>query len=385
MTDARIPLTRPFTAGNELAYMAQVLASGHLAGAGPFTRKCEAVLESELGVPRVLLTSSGTHALEMAALLLNVGAGDEVIAPSFTFVTTVNAFVLRGARPTFVDIRPDTLNIDETQLERHISPRTKAILVTHYAGVSCEMDPILEIAARHGVAVVEDNAHGLFGGYNGKPLGSMGTLATLSFHESKNFTCGEGGALIINDEQYAERAEILREKGTDRARFLRGEVDKYRWVDLGSSYLMADVVAALLYAQLEARDRIQEGRRRAWRLYVDRLSDWARAGHIRLPTAPANCDPAYHLFYLVMPSRDQRRALSTHLAERNIYSTFHFLPLHHSPMGRRVAARPSDCPISESVADGLLRLPFFAQLRDDQIARVVNAVAEFDIRRELTA
>ena len=376
MTESKIPLTRPLMTGNEITYLAQALASGHIAGAGPFTKKCEAYLESELGVRRVLMTSSGTHALDMAALLL-VEAGDEVIVTSFTFVSTVNAFVLRGARPVFVDIRPDTLNIDHTQVERHISPRTKVIVVMHYAGISCEMDPILDVAARHGIAVVEDNAHGLFGSYTGRPLGSIGALAALSFHETKNFTCGEGGALIINDERYLARAEIIREKGTDRARFLRREVDKYRWVDVGSSYLMSDMQAAFLYAQFEARDRIQDERRRVWRHYLEHLPNWAKERQIGLPTVPANCHPAYHLFYLLMPSYDQRQALTAHLAKRRIYSTFHFLALHRSPMGLRLTCGQSSCPVSEAASDRLLRIPFFPQLRDHDLDRILVALDAF--------
>ncbi|MCI0644324.1 MAG: dTDP-4-amino-4,6-dideoxygalactose transaminase, partial [Chloroflexi bacterium] len=261
MSEYKIPFNKPFVAGDEFRYMAQAMERGHISGDGYFSKQCHGLLEESLGVRRALLTTSCTHALEMAALLLDIRPGDEVIIPSFTFVSAANAFVLRGARPVFADIRPDTLNIDESQLEGLITPRTKAIVVMHYGGVGCEMDAIMEIAGRHGVAVVEDNAHGLFGKYRGRYLGTFGCLATLSFHETKNFSCGEGGALLINDAALVERAEIIREKGTDRSRFFRGQVDKYTWVDVGSSYLSSDLLAAFLYAQLEAREEIQARRR----------------------------------------------------------------------------------------------------------------------------
>ncbi|MCI0562151.1 MAG: dTDP-4-amino-4,6-dideoxygalactose transaminase, partial [Nitrososphaera sp.] len=266
--------------------------------------------------------TSCTHALEMAALLLDIRPGDEVIIPSFTFVSAANAFVLRGARPVFADIRPDTLNIDESQLEGLITPRTKAIVVMHYGGVGCEMDAIMEIAGRHGVAVVEDNAHGLFGKYRGRYLGTFGCLATLSFHETKNFSCGEGGALLINDAALVERAEIIREKGTDRSRFFRGQVDKYTWVDVGSSYLSSDLLAAFLYAQLEAREEIQARRRRIWHGYYEQLQEWAAANEVGLPWVPAHCEQSYHLFYLLMPSPEARQALIAHLKERGFWRCF---------------------------------------------------------------
>src|SRR5712691_333222 len=270
-----IPFNRPSLVGKELGYIADAIIRGQASGDGAYTRKCQVLLERALNGPRVFLTTSCTDALEMTALLLDFQPGDEVIVPSFTFVSTVNAFVLRGARPVFVDIRPDTLNLDEKQLDRLITPRTKAIVPVHYAGIACEMDTIVEIAARAGVAIVEDNAHGLFGKYRHRYLGTIGGLATQSFHETKNFTCGEGGALLINDPRYLERAEIIREKGTDRSRFFRGQVDKYTWVDIGSSYLPSDISAAYLYAQLEARERIQQKRRRVWEFYDEHLKDWA--------------------------------------------------------------------------------------------------------------
>ncbi len=373
----RIPFNRASFEGMEHAYVAQAVANGHISGDGPFTRRCHELLQEELGVGKVLLTTSCTHALEMAALLLDIKPGDEVIVPSFTFVSTVNAFVLRGARPVFIDIRPDTLNVDESQIERLLTPRTKALVPVHYAGVGCEMESIMKAAERHGVAVVEDNAHGLFGRYKGKFLGTFGCLATQSFHETKNLTCGEGGALLINEESLAERAEILREKGTNRSRFFRGQVDKYTWVDIGSSYLPSDILAGFLYAQLEAREQIQRKRRRVWEYYHKHMHDWIGEHDVRLPVVPAHCEQPYHMFYLLLPSLDIRQALIAHLKSQNILAVFHYLPLHLSDMGRRYGGKQGDCPITEDVSDRLLRLPFYNSLTDDDQACVVGAVREF--------
>jgi dTDP-4-amino-4,6-dideoxygalactose transaminase len=372
-----IPFNRPGVAGNEFRYIAEALAQGHISGGGPFAARCQALLEQELGVPRVLLTTSCTHALELAALLLDVREGDEVIVPAFTFVSTVTAFVLRGARPRFVDVRPDTLNLDESRLERAITPRTRVILPVHYAGVGCEMDVILEVASRHRIAVVEDNAHGLFGRYKDKPLGTFGCLAAQSFHETKNINCGEGGALLINEPGLAERAEIIREKGTNRSRFFRGLVDKYTWVDLGSSYVPSDILAAYLYAQLEARERIQAARRRIWEYYDRHLREWAAERGVGLPTVPAHCEQAYHMFYLLLPSLEERQALIAHLRQHGIMAVFHYQPLHLSEMGRRLGGREGDCPVTESISDRLLRLPFYNELTEPDQARVVEAVAKF--------
>ena len=348
-----------------------------LSGDGAITKKCHALLEQILEVPKVLLTTSCTHALEMAALLLNIKPGDEVIVPSFTFVSTVNAFMLRGASPVFIDIRPDTLNLDEAILEQLITPRTKAIVPVHYAGVGCEMDAILEIAGRYGIPVVEDNAHGLFAKYKGKYLGTFGCMATQSFHETKNFTCGEGGALLIDDPEYIERAEIIREKGTNRSRFYRGQVDKYTWVDIGSSYLPSGILAAFLYAQLEAREQIQAKRRQIWDYYYAHLQDWAQEHGIRLPIVPDHCDQAYHMFYLLMPSLEKRQALIAHLKEQGIFSVFHYLPLHLSHMGQQFGGKEGDCPVTESVSDRLLRLPFYNDLTSSDQARVVASIKDF--------
>ena len=376
----RIPFNRPFFSGKEFDFIQEAIANWQLSGDGAFTKKCHALLEKELGIPKALLTTSCTHALEMAALLLDVKPGDEVIVPSFSFPSTVNAFVLRGARPVFIDIRRDTLNLDETKLESLVTRCTKAIVVVHYAGVGCEMDAILQVAGGHGIAVVEDNAHGLFGRYKGNYLGTLGCLATQSFHETKNFTCGEGGALLINDSRYIERAEILREKGTNRSRFFRGEVDKYTWVDIGSSYLPSDILAAFLYAQLEAREIIQSKRERIWNCYEEHLRDWAVDYGVQLPSVPSHCEQPFHMFYLLLPSVEARQALITYLNALEINSVFHYLPLHLSSMGRRFGGKSGDCPVTEEVSDRLVRLPFYNDLTEAEQLRVVAALNDFRSR-----
>jgi len=375
--DIKIPFNRYSLIGKEFELISQTIAAGHVMGDGAFSKKCHTLLQEVLGARKALLTTSCTHALEMAALLLNIEPGDEVIVPSFTFVSTVNAFVLRGAKPVFVDVRPDTLNMDETKLEALITARTKAMVPVHYAGVGCEMDAILAMAKQHGIAVVEDNAHGLFGKYKGKMLGTFGALATQSFHETKNCTCGEGGALLINDPSYIERAEIIREKGTNRSRFFRGQVDKYTWVDIGSSYLMSDVLAAFLYAQLEQWESIQHKRRHIWEYYDRHLSAWAGQHGVRLPVVPEHCQQAYHMFYLLLPSLQVRTALIDHLKRRGILSVFHYLPLHLSDMGRRFGGKPGDCPVTERVSDCLLRLPFYNAISDENLEQVVEAIRQF--------
>lgn len=378
MTKYAIPFNKACFEGNEQVYMAQAVANGHISGDGPYTKRAHTLLEEALAVRKALLTTSCTHALEMAALLLDIQPGDEVIVPSFTFVSTINAFVLRGAWPVFVDIRPDTLNLDERQLERLITPRTRAILPVHYAGVGCEMDAIIAIANRHGIAVVEDNAHGLFGRYKGKYLGTFGSMATQSFHETKNFTCGEGGALLINDPRYVERAEIIREKGTNRSRFFRGQVDKYTWVDVGSSYLASDLLAAFLYAQLEARDKIQAKRQRVWERYNTHLMEWATEHNVRLPIIPPHCEQSYHMFYLLMPSLEARSALIALLKAHGILSVFHYLPLNTSDMGQRFDGKPGDCPVTEQVSDRLLRLPFYNDLTEQEQEHMIEVMRAFD-------
>lgn len=373
----RIPFNRPVFDGTEQPYIQHAMASGHMSGDGVFTKQCHELLETALGVPKVLLTTSCTHALEMSALLLDIQPGDEVIVPSFTFVSTVNAFVLRGARPVFADIRSDTLNLEETKIEALITSRTRAILVVHYAGVGCEMDAIMPIADRHHVPVIEDNAHGLFGKYRGKYLGTFGVMATQSFHETKNFTCGEGGAILINDPAYIERAEIIREKGTNRSRFFRGQVDQYTWVDIGSSYLPSEVLAAILYAQLQAREKIQAKRQHLWEYYDQHLQRWADDHGVRRPIVPAHCEQPYHMYYLLLPSLDRRQALIAHLKERGILSVFHYLPLNLSIMGQRFGGKAGDCPVTEKLSDRLLRLPFYNSLTDADLAEVVEAVGSF--------
>jgi len=377
MGQNRIPFNKPCFEGKELVYIAEAIDNGHISGDGQFTRQCHAFFEAELGVKKAFLTTSCTHALEMAAILLGIKAGDEVIVPSFTFVSTVNAFVLHQARPVFIDIREDTLNMDEARLEDLITPRTKAILPVHYAGVGCEMGTILETAKQYNVEVVEDNAHGLLGKYKGKFLGTFGCMSTLSFHETKNFTCGEGGALLINDPRYIERAEVIREKGTNRSRFFRGEVDKYSWIDIGSSYLPSDMLAGFLYAQLEAGKHIQQHRQRVWEYYYARLKEWAKAHGVRLPVIPEHCEHPYHMFYMIMPSYEDRQAFIAHLKSRSILSVFHYLPLHLSEMGVRLGAKKGDCPVTEDISDRLVRLPFYNELTEAEQEIIVEAIFSF--------
>jgi dTDP-4-amino-4,6-dideoxygalactose transaminase len=371
---ARIPFNRPVSVGREAEHVAAAMNSGHLSGDGPFTRRCQDLLEDALGVRRVLLTPSCTHALELAALLLDLQPGDEVILPSFTFVSTANAFVLRGAVPVFADIRQDTLNLDASRLPSLITPRTKAIVPVHYAGVGCDMDAIMAVAGTHGLTVVEDNAHGLFGRYRGRWLGAIAPMAALSFHETKNFQCGEGGALLLQDDARVGRAEILREKGTERSRFFRGQVDKYTWVDVGSSYLLADMLAAYLLAQLEARDHVQKRRSELWTRYADELSLWAAQKGVELPSVPANCDQAFHLFYMLMPSLQARQGLIASLNDAGVSAVFHYLPLHLSGMGQKYGGHPGQCPVAEDVSDRLVRLPLSMGLTDADQCRVIAAV-----------
>jgi dTDP-4-amino-4,6-dideoxygalactose transaminase len=379
--DKAIPFNKLFVNDAGRRYVAEALSSTKHSGDGPFTQRCHALLESVIGAPKVLLSTSCTHALEMAALLLRLQPGDEVIVPSFTFSSTANAFALRGARVVFGDIRRDTLNLDERQLEALITPRTKAIVVIHYAGVGCEMDVLLQIAKRYNLALIEDNAHGLFGKYRGQYLGTFGCLAAQSFHETKNFSCGEGGALIINNPNFIEHAEIIREKGTNRSRFFRGEIDKYSWVDLGSSYLPSDILAALLLSQLEAREEIQARRRRIWQTYYDALKAWADRDGVGLPFVPSYCDQAYHMFYLLLPSLKDRQALISHLRSRGILAVFHYLPLHLSEYGRRWGGKPGEFPVTEDISDRLLRLPFFFSLTDSDQAQVIDSVCSFVLQK----
>jgi len=377
MAEINVDFNRPVLLGNEFEYMRQAVENGHISGDGPFTKKCHSFLESELGVPKALLTTSCTHALEMSAILLDIQPGDEVILPDFTFVSTVNAFVLRGAKPVFLDVRPDTLNLDESKLEAAITVRTKAVIPVHYAGVGCEMDSIVEIARRSNIAVVEDNAHGLFGKYKGKYLGTFGTLASQSFHETKNFTSGEGGALLINDPMLVERAEIIREKGTNRARFFRGQVDKYTWVDIGSSYLPSDILAAFLLAQLEQREKVQLHRKQVWEIYEAGLKDWAAKHDVQLPCIPDHCEQPYHMFYMLLPTLELRQNLISYLREHGVYSVFHYLPLHLSDMGQKFGGKLGDCPVTERISDQLIRLPFHNALTSGEQEQVIDLIHEF--------
>jgi len=372
-----IPFNRSSLQGGEIEYILAAIQSGQVAGDQTFSRKCQQLLENYLGVRRVLVTTSCTHALELAALLLDIKEGDEVVVPSFTFVSTANAFVLRGATPVFCDVREDTLNLDECRLESLLTPRTRAVVPVHYAGVGCEMDTIMDICRARGIAVVEDNAHGLFGKYRNRPLGTFGALAAQSFHETKNITCGEGGALILNDPDHEERAEILREKGTNRARFFRGEVDKYSWVDAGSSYVMSDVLAAFLYGQLEKWEQIQAKRRTIWHRYDESLAGWAEARAIRRPTVPDECEQAYHMYYLVMPSLETRSRFIAHLGEKQIKAVFHYLPLHLSEYARQWGGRVGDCPVAESASDRIVRLPFYTDLSESDQDRIIEAILCF--------
>jgi dTDP-4-amino-4,6-dideoxygalactose transaminase len=375
--EIRIPFNRCVPLGRELACISEALASGQVGGDQRFARRCEKLLQESTGVPRALMTTSCTHALEMAGLLLDLQPGDEVIVPSYTFVSSINAFVLRGARPVFADIRADTLNLDERQLSDLITPRTRAIVPVHYAGIACEMDTIMAIARKHDIAVVEDNAHGLCGHYRNQPLGSFGVLATQSFHETKNFSCGEGGALLINDPALVERAEIIREKGTNRSQFMRGEIDKYSWVDLGSSYVLSDLLGAFLYPQLVEHTRVQGHRRQLWQRYHEELADWASAHGITQPTVPAHCEPAWHLYHLRLPDLQTRERLRLHLRSRGILAITHYVPLHSSPHGRQWCEDPASCPVTNHTADTLLRLPFYNSMSADEQSEVITAVREF--------
>lgn len=371
----KVPFNKPYMTGRELQLIDQAHAKGHLSGDGDFTRQCHAWLETRTGCRKALLTHSCTAALEMAALLLDLEPGDEVIMPSFTFVSTANAFVLRGAVPVFVDIRADTLNIDEALIEAAITPRTKAICVVHYAGVACEMDPIMAIAARHGLRVVEDAAQGVLSSYKGRPLGSIGDLAALSFHETKNVISGEGGALLVNAERYAERAEIIREKGTNRSKFFRGQVDKYTWVDLGSSYLPSEIIAAFLAAQLEDADAITGRRLEVWERYHAWAEPLEQQGLLRRPVVPAHCAHNAHMYYILLPTLDARTRFIGKLKEHGISAVFHYIPLHSSPAGHRFGRASGELAVTNDAADRLVRLPLWAGL-GEQLDAVLAAANE---------
>jgi len=372
-----ITFNRPVVVGRELEYIRAAVDAMHTSGDGEFTRRVAGLLRHELRACEVLLTPSCTDALEMCALLLDLGPRDSFVVPSFAFVSSASAFALRGARPIFVDIRPDTLNLDENALESVLTPDTRALIALHYNGVGCEMDRILGIAAARGIEVVEDNAHGLFAEFRGRPLGTFAPLAALSFHETKNFSCGEGGALVLNDARLVERAEHVRDKGTDRQALFRGQVDKYTWVDLGSSFVLSDILAAFLYAQLEQRERILADREAIWQRYDDALRGKVERHGVRLPTVPEHCRQGYHLYYLLLPDLDTRQALIAHLRSRGIYAVFHYSPLHVSRVGRSYGGRPGQCPVAERVSDTLLRLPFYLDLARADQERVIEEVLRF--------
>ncbi|WP_328989169.1 dTDP-4-amino-4,6-dideoxygalactose transaminase [Kribbella sp. NBC_01245] len=375
-----IPFTKAYLAGDELSYLTESFSGPAVVGDGPYTARASELITKITGGLGSLLTTSCTHALEMTALLLDLEPGDEVIMPSFTFVSTANAYALRGAIPVFVDIRPDTLNLDETQLEAAITDRTKAVVVVHYGGVACAMDEISAIARKHGLAVIEDNAHGFGGSYDGRPLGSLGLMATQSWHGTKNIHCGEGGALIVNDAELLARAEIIREKGTNRSQFFRGQVDKYRWVDIGSSYLPADPLAAFLTAQLERFDEIQAPRLAAWQRYDEALTGWAAANGVSTPTIPAGCVHPAHVYYLVLPSHEHQLGLIAHLKARKITAPFHYVPLHSSPAGERFGrVGPQGCAVTDRVSESLVRLPLFTQLTAEEQARVIDGVLSYPV------
>lgn len=370
-----IPFNKPYLTGNELRNIADAHARGQLSGDGPYTKRCSAWLEEVTGCGKALLTHSCTGALEMAAMLAGIQPGDEIIMPSYTFVSTANAFALRGGVPVFVDIRPDTLNIDERLIEAAITPRTKAIVPVHYAGVGCEMDVIMDVAARHNLLVIEDAAQGIMATYKERALGSIGHLGCLSFHETKNVIAGEGGALLINDPRFVERAEIIREKGTDRSKFFRGEVDKYTWVDLGSSYLPGEIIAAFLHAQMEAAAELTARRLAVWAQYHRHLEELERSGRVRRPVVPPACRHNAHMYYIVLASQDERTALIAGLKQRGVHAVFHYVPLHSAPAGRRYGRAHGSLRHTDELSQRLVRLPMYCTLSSGDVDMICAAVA----------
>jgi dTDP-4-amino-4,6-dideoxygalactose transaminase len=366
MNANNIPFNKPYMTGRELWYIAQAHTNGHLAGDGMFTKKCHAWLEARTGAHKALLTHSCTAALDMAAMLADTQPGDEVIMPSYTFVSTANAFVLRGGIPVFVDIRPDTLNIDETLIEAAITPRTKAIVPVHYAGVACEMDAIMNIAQRHKLLVIEDAAQAVMSAYRGKPLGAIGHLGAYSFHETKNIISGEGGALLVNDDRFAERAEIIREKGTNRSQFFRGQIDKYTWVDIGSSYLPGEVIAAFLWAQMEEAQSITQKRLDIWHRYHEALSPLEDAGKLRRPIIPEGCRHNAHMYYILLESLKKRTEVIAQLKQQGVNAVFHYVPLHSSPAGKKYGRTSGELRHTGNLSDRLLRLPLWVGLDEAQ-------------------
>jgi dTDP-4-amino-4,6-dideoxygalactose transaminase len=373
-----IPFNRPYLTGNEIPFLKEAYKRGQFAGNGVFTQKCQAWIERNMDVKKALLTHSCTAALEMAAILADIQPGDEIIMTSYTFVSTANAFVLRGGVPIFVDIRPDTLNIDEKLIEAVITTRTKAIVLVHYAGVGCEMDSILKIARKHRLCVIEDAAHAVRAKYRGRELGSMGDLGALSFHETKNVTSGEGGALLVNQKEFLNRADIIWQKGTNRKAFEKGLVAKYTWVDIGSSFLPGEIIAAFLWGQLEKIKTIQRKRKQIWKRYHRELKKWAEQQGVVQPFVPEYCEQSYHMYYLLMPSIKARVRFIRYLKEREICAVFHYLPLHLSPYAHRWGGEAGDCPVTESVSDRLVRLPFYTGLTQKDQDRVIQSIQEFE-------
>jgi dTDP-4-amino-4,6-dideoxygalactose transaminase len=376
-TQAHIPFNKPFIVGKELYYIAQAVTYGNIGGDGAFTQRCAQLLEQRFGVHKVLLTPSCTAALEMAAMLCDLKPGDEVIVPSFTFVSTVNAFVRLGATPVFVDIRRDTLNIDDRLVEAAVTPRTRAIFPVHYAGNGCAMDRIMAVAKGYRLRVVEDAAQAVNARFDNQPLGSFGDLGTYSFHETKNYICGEGGALCVNNPDFVERAEIIRDKGTNRKQFLRGQVDKYTWVDVGSSYVPSEICSAFLYAQLEMLDSISQRRQELYHCYHRHLRPLAAEGLLELPHVPENCESNYHLFYILLPTAALRDGLMAHLRQKGILAVFHYIPLHSSPMGKKFGYQESDLPVTEDISRRLLRLPLFYTITEHEQLRVAHEVKSY--------
>ncbi len=374
----KIPFNRADIGKHDIELLSESISAGHISGNGPFTKRAEAQITKTLGNDRTLLTTSCTHALEMSALLLGLKPGDEVIVPAFTFVSTASAFMLYGAKPVFVDVRQDTLNIDLDQAAAAITPRTRAICVVHYGGVACEMDRLTKLAKDHNLILIEDNAHGLFAKYRGKYLGTFGALATQSFHETKNITCGEGGALVINDVSLAERAEILREKGTDRTKFLRGQVDKYTWVDVGSSWVISDLLAAILFGQLCRADEIYRQRMNIWNRYHNELQTWAAKHDVTLPTVPEGCEHTGHVYHLRFKHGVQRDKFIEHLKQLGIYAVFHYQPLHLSTVGRTLGGQDGQFPVTESAGDCLVRMPLFNSLTSDEQTYIIDSVKVFN-------
>jgi dTDP-4-amino-4,6-dideoxygalactose transaminase len=371
-----INFNRPHATGREFEYIQQAIANVQLSGNGAFAQRCASWLESRTGAQRAFMTPSGTSALEMATMLVGLGPGDEVIMPSFTFVSTANAVALRGAVPVFVDIRADTLNLDEEAARSAVTPRTRAIVPVHYAGVACEMDAISDLARAHGLAVIEDAAQAILSSYRGHPLGGFGQLACISFHETKNVGCGEGGALLINEAHWVERAEVVQEKGTDRSKFFRGEVDRYTWVELGSSFLMSEISAAFLWAQLEAAERITARRIAIWESYHERFAPLEAEGLLRRPVVPAHARQNGHMYYLLLPDRASRDALIRRLASQGIQAVFHYVPLHSSPAGRRYGRTPAPMPVTDDASPRLVRLPLWVDMEEAEIERVTAGVEE---------